>query len=59
MILAGKKSLRIDWYSFLGHECFFNAIVSRLIALKALKSEKFGGFCTLKAHQGSALEPKL
>ena len=37
----------------------FIAIVSRLIALKILKSQNFGGPCPLKPHQGSAPGPKL
>ena len=40
-ILARKIRLVMNWYRFLGQECsFFNAIISYLITLKALKSKK-------------------
>ena len=36
----------MNWCNFLGHEYgFSNAIVSCLIALEALKSQKYLGFC--------------
>ena len=54
---ARKNRLVMTSYSFLGHEyCFFNAIVSGLIALNTLKSQK-KGLCPLKPHQGSTLDP--
>ena len=35
----------------------FNGIVSHLIALKTLKSQKELGLCPLKPHQGSVPDP--
>ena len=61
-VLARKNSWVMNWNSFLDHEySFFNAIGSRLIALKISKNQILGNFvpCPLKAHQGSAPDPKL
>ena len=38
---------------------FFNAIVSCLISIKTIKSQKCLGLCPLKVHQGSVPDPKL
>ena len=58
--LTKNKRMVMNWYSFLRHEySFFNATVSRLITLKTLKSQKKLGLGPQKAHQGSALDPKL
>ena len=48
----------MNWYNFLGQEySFLNPIVSRLIALKTLKSQIIFGALPLKPHKGSALDP--
>ena len=60
-ILARKKRLVVKgWYSFLGHEyIFFNVIVSHLITLMTLKSQKYLSLFPVKAHQIFAPDPKL
>ena len=41
-ILTRRNRLAVNWYIFIDHEYnFFNAIVSRLIALKILKSQNY------------------
>ena len=58
--ILGKNRLVMNWCNFLGHEYgFSNAIVSCLIALEALKSQKYLGFCPLKSHQCFTTYPKL
>ena len=48
-ILTRKNRLFMNCYSFLGHEyIFFNAIVSCLIALMTLKSQKCLSLCPVK-----------
>ena len=56
-MLARKNRLVMNWYNFLGQEySFLNPIVSRLIALKTLKSQIIFGALPLKPHKGSALD---
>ena len=58
--LTRKKRLVMNWYSSLGHGyIFFNVIVSRLVALMTLKSQKCLSLFPVKAHQISAPDPKL
>ena len=57
--MLAKKRVVMNWYSFLGHEySFFNAIVSRLIALTLI----WGGGINLplsKTHQNYARNLKF
>ena len=59
-ILTRRNWLAMNCYSFLGHEycfffVFFDAIVSHLIAVKLLRSQKFSDLLALESPPGLCL----
>ena len=56
-ILTRRNWLAMNCYSFLGHEycSFFDAIVSHLIAVKLLRSQKFSDLLALESPPGLCL----